>query len=58
MHIHDQCEVDYEAVNVRVSAGQEVEWHSDGPAFTIDFDSSPFPQDHFEVPAGGCVSSG
>jgi hypothetical protein len=58
VHIHDECEVDYEAVNVRVSAGEEVEWHSDGPAFTIDFDSSPFQQDHFEVPAGGCVSSG
>jgi hypothetical protein len=58
VHIHDECDVDYEVVNLRVSAGEEVEWHSDGAAFTIDFDSSPFQQAHFEVPAGGCISSG
>ena len=58
VHIHDECDVDYEVVNVRVSAGEQVEWHSDGSAFSIDFDSSPFEQNHFEVPAGGCISSG
>jgi hypothetical protein len=58
VHIHDECDVDYEVVNVRVSAGEQVEWHSDGPAFTIEFDSSPFEQCHYEVPPGGCVSSG
>jgi hypothetical protein len=58
VHIHDDCDVDYEVVNVRVTAGEEVEWHSDGPAFAIDFESSPFQQAHFDVPAGGCISSG
>jgi hypothetical protein len=58
VHIHDKCDVDYEVVNVRKSAGEQVEWHSDGDAFTIEFDSSPFEQTKFEVPAGGCISSG
>lgn len=58
VHIHDDCDVDYEVVNVRVSAGEEVEWHSDGPAFAIDFESSPFKDAHFDVPAGGSISSG
>lgn len=58
VHIHEECDVDYEVVNVRKSAGEEIEWHSDGDGFTIEFDSSPFDQTTFEVPAGGCVSSG
>jgi len=62
VHIFDECDVDYEVVNVWKpkdgQAGDQIEWHSTGPAFTIDFDSSPFKSDHFEVPAGGCTSSG
>lgn len=58
VHIHEECDVDYEVVNVRKSAGEQVEWHSDGDAFTIEFDSSPFNQTIFQVPAGGVVSSG
>ena len=58
VHIYDKCDVDYEVVNIRVSAGEEVEWHSTGPAFSIDFESSPFKSGHFDVPAGGCISSG
>ena len=58
VRIYDKCDVDYEVVNIRVSEGEEVEWHSTGSAFSIDFDSSPFEDDHFDVPAGGCVSSG
>lgn len=58
VHIYDKCDVDYEVVNVRVSQGEEVEWHSTGPAFEVDFESSPFNDDHFDVPAGGWISSG
>ena len=58
VRIYDKCDVDYEVVNIRASEGEQVEWHSTGPAFTIDFDSSPFQADHFDVPAGGCIGSG
>ena len=57
VHIHEECDVDYEVVNVK-SAGEEIEWHSDGDGFTIEFDSSPFDQTVFDVPARGSVSSG
>ena len=42
VNIHENCEVDYEVVNVRKSVGEQVEWHSDGEGFTIEFESSPF----------------
>jgi hypothetical protein len=58
VNIHENCEVDYEVVNVRKSVGEQVEWHSDGEGFTIEFESSPFSHRVFEVPARGCVSSG
>jgi len=58
VHIREECDVDYEVVNLRKSAGEQVQWHSDGDGFIIEFDSSPFDQSNFEVPARGCVSSG
>jgi hypothetical protein len=58
VHIHENCDVDYEVVNIRQSAGEQVEWHSTGDGFIIEFDSSPFVQSKFEVPAGGSISSG
>ncbi|HEX3355077.1 MAG TPA: hypothetical protein VHS34_19815 [Terriglobales bacterium] len=58
VRIYDACDVDYEVVNLSTESRDEVEWHSTGPAFSIEFDSSPFAEDCFEVPAGGCVSSG
>jgi hypothetical protein len=58
VHIYDDCDVDNEVVNVSKEAGDEVEWHSTGEAFTIEFESSPFERDTFDVPAGGCISSG
>lgn len=58
VNIYDECDVDCEAVNVSMGAKDQVEWRSTGDAFMIEFDSSPFEQDCFEVPAGGSVSSG
>jgi hypothetical protein len=58
VHIYDHCDVDYEVVNLSKEAGDQIEWHSTGEAFTIEFESSPFERDRFEVPAGGCIGSG
>jgi hypothetical protein len=58
VRIREHCDVDYEVVNLRKSSGDQVEWHSDGDGFIIEFDSSPFEQSRFEVPASGCISSG
>jgi len=58
VRIYEKCDVDYEVVNIRVSEGEQVEWRSTGQAFSIDFESSPFQDDHFDVPAGGCIGSG
>lgn len=60
VHIYDDCDVDSEVVNVSIAAGDQVEWHSTGDAFVVEFEegSSPFEQRKFEVPAGGRVSSG
>lgn len=60
VNIYDECDVDCEVVNVSTTAGDEVEWHSTGDAFVIKFEegSSPFLRTQYEVPAGGCVSSG
>jgi hypothetical protein len=60
VNIFDECDVDCEAVNVSTVAGDEVEWRSTGDAFVVKFEegSSPFEQCQYEVPAGGCVSSG
>jgi len=58
VRIREQCDVDYEVVNLRKSAGEQVEWQSEGEGFIIEFNSSPFDQSTFEVPAGGCISSG
>ena len=58
VHIYEDCDVDSEVVNVSVEARDQVEWHSTGDAFSIEFESSPFECSRFEVPAGGCASSG
>jgi hypothetical protein len=60
VHIYDECDVDSEVVNVSIEAKDQVEWHSTGGGFLIEFDvhSSPFKQCTFEVQPGGCVSSG
>jgi hypothetical protein len=58
VHIYDDCNVDCEAVNVSKDSGDEIEWHSTGAAFTIKFESSPFKDREFVVPAGGCQGSG
>ena len=58
VHIYEDCDVDSEVVNVSKDSGDQVEWHSTGDAFSIEFESSPFKCDRFDVPAGGCVSSG
>ncbi|MGZ4733233.1 MAG: hypothetical protein ACXVZH_13950 [Terriglobales bacterium] len=58
VHIYEDCDVDCEAVNVSKESGDEIEWHSTGEAFTVRFESSPFQDAEFEVPAGGCKSSG
>ena len=58
VHIYDDCDGDSEAVNLSTFAKDQIEWHSTGGAFLVEFDSTPFAKDKFEVPAGGCVGSG
>ncbi len=58
VHIGQGGEVDNEVVNVSMSAGDEIVWSSDGDAFTISFQTSPFATSTFHVPAGGSASSG
>jgi|SRR3954451_4973336 hypothetical protein len=60
VNIYQECDVDCEVVNVSKDAGDEVEWHSTGDGFLVKFEegSSPFELCQYEVPAGGCVSSG
>jgi hypothetical protein len=58
VHIYDDCDVDSQAVNVSTGFRDQVEWHSTGDAFSIEFESSPFAQKRFDVPARGCISSG
>jgi hypothetical protein len=58
VHVGQGGEVDNEVVNVSKSAGDEVVWSSDGDAFTISFQTSPFAASTFHVPAGGNASSG
>ncbi len=59
VHIYEDCDVDFESANVSKSLKDQIEWQSTGDAFTIEFDSSPFERGRiFEVPAGGCISSG
>jgi plastocyanin len=60
VNIYDECDVDCEAVNLSIEAGDEVEWHSTGDAFVVKFEegSSPFGKCQFEVSAGKSVKSG
>ena len=59
VHIYDECDVDCEVANVSKVEQDEVEWHSTGDAFTVDFGNySPFQSREFQVPKGGWVSSG
>lgn len=39
-------------------AAMKIVWSSDGDAFTISFQTSPFAASTFHVPAGGSASSG
>ena len=58
VHIRKNAVVDNEIVNLRLSAGEELEWFSDSDEFTIEFPISPFGQKKFVVPAGGSMTSG
>jgi hypothetical protein len=60
VHVHHELDVDYEVVNIRKSARDEVVWYSEGDELTIQFEpeSSPFANESFVVPAGGSASSG
>jgi hypothetical protein len=55
VHIHNNADVDNEIVNLRMSMGEELEWHSDGDEFTVEFPITPFAQSSFVVPPGGSV---
>jgi hypothetical protein len=58
VHIHQDCDVDNEVVNVRKAAGDEIVWSSEGDEFIIEFPITPFARDKFVVPARGSVKSG
>jgi hypothetical protein len=60
VHVRHELDVDYEVVNIRKSARDEVVWYSEGDELTIQFEaeSSPFAKESFVVPAGGSASSG
>ena len=58
VHIHQDCGVDNEVVNIIKSAGDEVVWSSEGDEFIIEFPFTPFARNKFVVPARGSVNSG
>jgi hypothetical protein len=58
VHIHQGGDVDNEVVNVSKSDGDELVWYSEDDPFTITFQTSPFANSTFHVPAGGSINSG
>jgi hypothetical protein len=64
VHLRDNCEPDFDWVNLRKKAGDQIRWLSKGPEFTIHFEDSPFADEHgnkkcdFIVPARGHADSG
>jgi len=58
VHIHQDCTVDNEVVNLRKSAGDEIVWYSEGDEFIVEFPITPFAQRKFVVPAGKSKGSG
>jgi len=60
VRIRKDLTVDYEVANVRFSAGDEVEWHTEGGSITIDFDPNnhPFKDHSFKVEPGKPTRSG
>lgn len=60
VHVRHRLDVDYEVVNIRKSAQDEVVWYSEGDELTIEFEprSSPFAKECYVVPAGGSAGSG
>jgi hypothetical protein len=64
VRLRDNCEPDYEWVNLRRKNGDQIRWVSTGEQFTIHFEDTPFADKNgnekynFVVPAGGFVDSG
>jgi hypothetical protein len=64
VHLRDNCEPDYEWVNLRKKIGDQIRWVSRSEQFTIHFEDTPFADKqgnkkyNFVVPAGGHVDSG
>ena len=64
VRLRDNCNPDYEWVNLRKKIGDQIRWVSLGKEFTIHFDDTPFVDDQgnakydFLVTAGGSVDSG
>jgi hypothetical protein len=64
VRLRDNCDPDYDWVNLRKKLGDQIRWVSLGKEFTIHFDDTPFADKHgnekhdFVVPAGGSVDSG
>lgn len=58
VHIRQDGDVDYEVVNLRRSASDEIVWSSEGDEFSVHFPITPFDEHTFHVPAGGTKGSG
>jgi hypothetical protein len=64
VRLRDNCEPDYDWVNLRKKVGDQIRWVSLGKEFTIHFEATPFADEHgnaqhdFPVPANGSVDSG
>ncbi len=59
VNIYEDCDVDFESVNVFKPFGDQIEWQSTGDAFDIEFDSTPFEGNgRYYIPPGGRVPSG
>jgi hypothetical protein len=65
VHLRNNCDTDYEWVNLRKQVGDQIRWISKGPEFTIHFSKvTPFADGQgnkkfdFIVPAKGHVDSG
>jgi hypothetical protein len=58
--IREDLSIDFEVVNVRLSAGDEIEWYTEGGPVSISFDegSHPFAECSFVTTAGKPARSG
>ena len=60
VRIREDLSLDYDVVNVRLAAKDEIEWHTEGGPVIIEFDQEkhPFAESSFEATADNPARSG